>query len=155
VFVATKTHDWRHKEVPQCADASLRRLGIDTIDLYQLHWPNGSVPIAETMADMEELVQQGKVRFLGLSNSAVKEFKPAQATLRKCTIEANQVRYGLVDRTIEGDVLPFARREGVTVIAHSPLAHSFQKLQETSVTCSGLPPTAGPSASGYAFTFNS
>ena len=128
VFVATKTHHWRYKEVMQCAEASLRRLGIETIDLYQLHWSNAAVPIAETMAAMEELVQQGKVRFIGLSNFTVKEFKEAQATMRKCKIVANQVRYSLVDRTIDGDVLPFCQQTGVTVIAYSPLANSFQRL---------------------------
>ena len=128
VFVATKTHHWRYEEVIQCAEASLRRLGIETIDLYQLHWPNAAVSIAETMAAMEELVQQGKVRFIGLSNFTVQEFKEAQATMRKCRIVANQVRYNLVDRTIEGDVLPFCRQTGVTVIAYSPLANSFQRL---------------------------
>ena len=128
VFVATKTHHWRYEEVIQCAEASLRRLGIETIDLYQLHWPNAAVSIAETMAAMEELVQQGKVRFIGLSNFTVKEFKEAQATMRKCKIAANQVRYNLVDRTIDGDVLPFCRQTGVTVIAYSPLANSFQRL---------------------------
>ena len=128
VFVATKTHHWRYEEVIQCAEASLRRLGIETIDLYQLHWPNAAVSIAETMAAMEELVQQGKVRFIGLSNFTVQEFKEAQAIMRKCRIVANQVRYNLVDRTIEGDVLPFCRQTGVTVIAYSPLANSFQRL---------------------------
>ena len=128
VFVATKTHHWRHEDVMRCAEASLRRLGIETIDLYQLHWPNAAVPIAETMAAMEELVQQGKVRFIGLSNFTVKEFKEAQASMRNCKIVANQVRYSLVDRTIDGDVLPFCRQNSVTVIAYSPLANSLQRL---------------------------
>jgi len=134
VFVATKTHHWRYKEVMRCAEASLRRLGIDTIDLYQLHWPNATVPIAETMACMEDLVQQGKVRFIGLSNFTVKEFKEAQATMRKCKIAANQVRYNLVDRTIERDALPFCQQTDVTVIAYSPLANSFQKLIDADPT---------------------
>lgn len=134
VFLATKTHHWRYKDVMQCADASLRRLGIETIDLYQLHWPNASVPIAETMAAMEDLVQQGKVRFIGLSNFTVKEFKEAQATMQKCKIVANQVRYSIVDRTIEGELLPYCQQNGVTVIAYSPLANSFQTLLEADHT---------------------
>src|SRR6266446_7019382 len=120
VFVATKTHHWRYKDVLQCADASLRRLGIDTIDLYQLHWPNAAVPIAETMAAMEELVKQGKVRYIGLSNFTVKEFREAQAACT-CRIAANQVRYSLVDRTIEEELLPYCQQNRVTVIAYSPL----------------------------------
>src|SRR6266536_2631389 len=109
VFVATKTHHWKYNDVLQCADASLRQLGIDTIDLYQVHWANAAVPIAETTGAMEHLVQQGKVRFIGVSNFTVKEFKQAQSALSKCRIAANQVRYSLVDRTIERDLLPFCQ----------------------------------------------
>ena len=128
VFVATKTHHWRYGEVLRCAEASLQRLGIDTIDLYQLHWPNAAVPIAETMSAMEELVDQGKVRHVGLSNFTMKEFREAQRAMRKYLIAASQVRYSLVDRTIERDALPYWQQHGVTVIAYSPLANSFQKL---------------------------
>jgi diketogulonate reductase-like aldo/keto reductase len=128
VFVATKTHHWKYNDVLRCAEASLRRLGLDTIDLYQLHWPNAAVPIAETMSAMEELVRQGKVRFIGVSNFTVSEFKEAQSALSKCKIAANQVRYSLVDRTMERDLLPFCRENNVTVIAYSPLANRFQKL---------------------------
>ncbi len=134
VFVATKTHHWRHEDVMRCAEASLRRLGIETIDLYQLHWPNASVPIAETMAAMAALVQQGKVRFIGLSNFTIKEFRKAQAAVPTVKIVANQVRYSIVDRTIEGDLLPFCQQNGVTIIAYSPLANSFQKLLEADHT---------------------
>jgi diketogulonate reductase-like aldo/keto reductase len=128
VFIATKTHHFRYHDVIQCAEASLSRLGIDTIDLYQLHWPNAAVPINETMSAMEELVQQGKVRFIGLSNFTVPEFLRAQATLKKTKLVSNQVRYSLVDRTIERDLLSFYQRRKVTVIAYSSLGHNFRNM---------------------------
>jgi diketogulonate reductase-like aldo/keto reductase len=116
VFVATKTNHWRYDEVLKCAEAS------------QLHWPNAAVPIAETMAAMEALVDGGKVRFIGVSNFTVSEMQEAQRALRKHKIVSNQVRYSLVDRTIEQDVLPYCQRNHVTVIAYSPLGNSFQRI---------------------------
>ena len=128
VFVATKTRHWKYAEVLRSAEGSLRRLGIDSIDLYQLHWPNAAVPIAETMAAMETLVDQGKVRFLGVSNFSVPELKKAQAVMRKYQIVSNQVRYSLVDRSIQLDVLPYCQRNHVTVIAHTPLAEGLRNI---------------------------
>jgi len=111
-FIATKTHHFRYQEVLQCAEASLKRLGLDTIDLYQLHLANAAVPIAETMAAMEELVEQGKVRFIGVSNFSVPEFVRAQAALKRHELVSNQLRYSIVDRTVERDLLPFCHRPG-------------------------------------------
>ena len=73
VFVGTKVlgSHLRHREVVQAADNSLRRLRIERIDLYQIHWHNSQVPIAETMGTMEELVDQGKVPVFGISNLAI------------------------------------------------------------------------------------
>jgi len=130
VFVATKTHHWKHNDVLRCAEASLQRLGISTIDLYQVHWPNAAVPIEETMGAMEELVRQGKVRFVGVSNFTIPEFARAQAALRSIKIVSNQMRFSLVDRTVERDVLPYCHKHGVTLIAYSPLGHNFQKILE-------------------------
>jgi len=128
VFVATKTNHWRYKEVMASADASLKRLGVDRIDLYQLHWPNGAVPLEETMAAMEALVDQGKVRYLGVSNFSIGEMQRAQAALRRQRLVSNQLRYSLVERTIEPRILPYCQRHQVTVLAYSPLGHAFSKL---------------------------
>jgi diketogulonate reductase-like aldo/keto reductase len=130
IFVATKTHHWTRKDVLRCAEDSLRRLGIVTIDLYQLHRPNAAVPIEETMSAMEDLVRQGKVRYIGVSNFTVRELEAAQASLRTHRIVANQVRYSLVDRTIETELLPYCRATGVTIIAYSPLGGNFRALLE-------------------------
>ena len=128
VFVATKVNHWRRREVLASADASLRKLGVDTIDLYQLHWPNSAVPIEETMSAMEELVDQGKVRFIGVSNFTLSELKRAERAMRKHRIVANQLRYSIVHRSIEPHLLPYCLERQIAVIAYSPLGHRFSSL---------------------------
>jgi diketogulonate reductase-like aldo/keto reductase len=91
------------------------------MDLYQLHWPNSHVPIAETMKAMEKLVQDGMVRYLGVSNFSVVQMREAQAALSKEEIVSNQVEYSLVDRAVEEEILPYCQRQKVTLIAYSPL----------------------------------
>ena len=124
VFIATKVSPGhlRYKDVLQAAENSLKRLGIDCIDLYQVHWPNSSVPIEETMGAMEELVDMGKVRFIGVSNFSVREVEEAQRALKKNRIVSNQVVYSLSNRGIERELLPFCQSNDITVLAYSPLA---------------------------------
>jgi len=123
VFVATKVsgNHLRHDEVLRAAEASLGQLGIDRIDLYQIHWPNGAVPIAETMRAMETLVDRGLVRFVGVSNFSVGELRAAQKAMRKYPIVSNQVLYSLSRREIETDLMPYCEANGVTIIAYTPL----------------------------------
>jgi diketogulonate reductase-like aldo/keto reductase len=130
VFLATKANHWRHDEVKASAEASLRKLGVDTVDLYQLHWPNSTVPIEETMSAMEELVDEGKVRFIGVSNFTLPELRRAEGVMRKHRIVANQLRYSIVHRTIEPQLLPYCQANGITVIAYSPLGHQISALEE-------------------------
>ena len=124
VFLATKVspRHFRQADVMTCADRSLRRLNTDYIDLYQLHWPNYTIPIAETIGAMELLVDRGKVRFIGVSNFHMHDLKNAQKAMTKHKIVSNQVRYNLIDRTIELGLLEYCRQQKITVIAHSPLA---------------------------------
>jgi len=131
VFLATKispTH-FRWQDVFRSAEQSLKRLNTDYIDLYQLHWPNYTVPIAETMAAMEVLVETGKIRFIGVSNFSAREVEKAQATLSRNRIVSNQVRYSLVDRTIEDGLLQYCEAKQITVLAFSPLATGLQNIQ--------------------------
>lgn len=123
VFVATKVtgSHLRYDDVLKAAAGSLERLGVDCIDLYQVHWPNPAVPIRETMRAMEELVDQGKARFIGVSNFYLKDLEEAQAALKKHRIVSNQVKYSLFQRGIEADVLPYCQKNRITVIAYSPL----------------------------------
>ena len=130
LILATKVspRHFRHADVLQAADRSLKRLGTDYIDLYQLHWPNHTVPIQETMSAMERLVDAGKVRFIGVSNFSLRELKAAQRALSKYRIVSNQVRYNLRDRTIEVELLDYCDANQITVIAHSPLGGSWSQF---------------------------
>jgi len=132
VFLATKVSPihFRRADLLKAADESLRRLRTDFIDLYQLHSPNYTVPIEETMAAMEELVERGKVRFIGVSNFSLAQLKEAQAALYKNRIVSNQVRYSLVDRTIIRGLLPYCQQNRITVIAYSPLARGLPQIAE-------------------------
>ena len=130
VFLATKVSPshFRRRDVLKAADESLKRLKTDVIDLYQLHWPNPRIPIAETMGALEELVEAGKVRYIGVSNFSVEEMEAAQAALSKSRVVSNQVEYSLAERSIEAAALPYCQANGITVIAYSPLARGLGNL---------------------------
>lgn len=131
VFLASKVspRHFRYSLVIEAAENSLRRLQTDCIDLYQLHWPNYAVPLEETLGAMEALVEQGKVRHIGVSNFMLADLKKAQRILSKNRIVANQVRFNLIDRTIEDGLLRYCQESGVTIIAHSPLATGLQRIR--------------------------
>ena len=124
VFLASKVlgSHLRYDQVMKAAEASLRRLAVDCIDLYQIHWPNSRVPITETMRAMEELVDQKMVRYIGVSNFSTSELQQAQAAMTNHPIVSNQVLYSLKARHIERDLLPYCQEKHVTVIAYTPLA---------------------------------
>jgi diketogulonate reductase-like aldo/keto reductase len=123
VFVATKVspQNFAYEDVLKSCESSIRRLGVEHIDLYQLHWPSSLVPVAETMKAMEELVSRGKIRYIGVSNFSVSQVLKAREALPRSEIASNQVRYSLTHRSIETDLLPFCEKERLTVIAYSPL----------------------------------
>jgi len=131
VFLATKVspRHFRYENVVRSAEASLKRLKTDYLDLYQLHWPNYTIPIEETMAAIETLVDAGKVRFIGVSNFMLPDLKKAQRAMKKHPIVSNQVRYSLIDRTIENDLLEYCQKQDITVIAYSPLATGLAQIQ--------------------------
>jgi diketogulonate reductase-like aldo/keto reductase len=124
VFIATKVlpTNFRYEDVIKACERSLRRLKTSYIDLYQLHWPNPSIPIKETMRAMEKLVNEGKIRYIGISNFSVEETVEAMNALSKYEIVSNQVEYSLLVRDIEKDLLDFCRKNKITIIAYSPLA---------------------------------
>jgi|SRR5580704_1205907 diketogulonate reductase-like aldo/keto reductase len=132
VFVATKVapRNFRRNDLVVAAENSLRRLDTDYIDLYQLHWPNDTVPIGESTAAMESLVEAGKVRFIGVSNFSVRDLKGAQAALStRHRIVSNQLRYNLIERTVEESLLDYCKQNNVTIIAHSPLGSSLLRIR--------------------------
>ncbi len=111
-----------YDQVLRSAGNSLQRLGLKKIDLYQLHWPNPRIPISETMKAMEKLVQDGLIQYIGVSNFSVKQMEDAQQALSREQLVSNQVEYSLLDRSVEEEILPYCKKEKVTVIAYSPLA---------------------------------
>ena len=124
VFIATKVlgGHLKYDQVLRAAEESLRLLGVDCIDLYQIHWPNSRVPIRETMRAMEHLVDREEVKYIGVSNFSVKEMEEARAAMSRHPIVSNQVLYSLKRRGIERDVLPYCQRNQMTVLAYTPLA---------------------------------
>jgi diketogulonate reductase-like aldo/keto reductase len=130
VFLATKVspQHFRRADLCKAADDSLARLRTNYIDLYQLHEPNDRIPLEETLGAMEELVERGKVRFIGVSNFSVEQLQRAQRAMRKQTIVSNQVRFSLIDRTIDQALKAYCESNKITIIAYSPLARGFQRI---------------------------
>ena len=132
LFIITKvwyTH-LRHDDLIISARNSLKRLGIDYIDLYLVHWPSSSVPIEETISAMEELVDQGFTRSIGVSNFSVEETADAMNASRK-GICANQVEYSYGRRQAEEDVIPFCERNHLAVIAYTPIMKGRPAASDT------------------------
>ncbi|MBW4633822.1 MAG: aldo/keto reductase [Iphinoe sp. HA4291-MV1] len=115
--------------VHQACDASLQRLGVDVIDLYYQHRVDPTVPIEETIGAMAELVQQGKVRYLGMSEAAAATIRRAHAVH---PITALQTEYSLWSRDPEDEILPTVRELGIGYVAYSPLGRGFLSGQFTS-----------------------
>ena len=99
-------------------DDSLKRLGIDYIDLYQMHWTDSTTPVEETMEAVERLVEQGKVRYSGVCNYPVDLLHKAHLRLSQIS---NQMPYSMVLRRIEKDLVPWCLEHGVGILAYSPL----------------------------------
>ncbi|MDT7604833.1 MAG: hypothetical protein QOF61_2830 [Acidobacteriota bacterium] len=108
--------------VRSACEASLRRLGVETIDLYYQHRVDTTVPIEETVGAMSRLVEEGKVRHLGLSEAAPETIRRAHAVH---TIAALQTEYSLWTRDVEAEILPTCRELGIGFVAYSPLGRGF------------------------------
>lgn len=123
VFLATKVSPdhFSYEDLPKACEASLQRLGVKYVDLYQLHWPSPRIRIQETMRAMEDLVSEGKVRYIGVSNFSVEETLEAQESLSRSELISNQVQYSITSREIEAELLPYCEKDKITVIAYSPL----------------------------------
>src|SRR5207244_5261588 len=114
--------DARPERVKTCCEASLNRLGVDVIDLYYLHRVDPKVPIEDTVGAMAELVREGKVRFLGLSEAGPRSLRRANAVH---PISALQSEYSLWSRDPERAVLPLCRELAIGLVAFSPLGRGF------------------------------
>jgi len=112
----------RPEYVREAADASLQRLGVEQIDLYYQHRVDPNVPIEETVGAMAELVREGKVRFLGLSEASAQTIRRANAVH---PIAALQTEYSLWTRDVENEILPTIRELDIALVAYSPLGRGF------------------------------
>jgi aryl-alcohol dehydrogenase-like predicted oxidoreductase len=114
--------------IQRAVEASLRRLGIDVIDLYQVHAFDPTTPIDETLRALDDLVRSGKVRYIGCSNYPAWRLGEALAVSERLGVaryDSLQPRYNLLYRDIETELLPLARNEGLGVIVYNPLAGGF------------------------------
>lgn len=103
--------------IKECED-SLRRLRTGYIDLYQIHWPDTSTPIDETMEAVNQLLEQGKIRAAGVCNYNVDQMREAEKTIE---LASNQVPYSMLERTIEKEVVPYCLEHKKSILAYSPL----------------------------------
>jgi aryl-alcohol dehydrogenase-like predicted oxidoreductase len=119
-FLATKvSRDFTPAGIRSAMEDSLRALAVDYVDLYQLHaWP-GEDRVAEAMETMERLREEGKTRYIGVSNFSAGQMQQA---LQVAPYHSNQPRYNLFDRQIEAEDIPFCARAGIGILVHSPLA---------------------------------
>lgn len=107
----------RERIIKECED-SLRRLGTDYIDLYQIHWPDATTPIVESMEAVARLIEQGKVRFAGVSNYNAEQMHEAEMHVK---LASNQMPYSMLKRNIEEEVVPYCIKNNIGILAYSPL----------------------------------
>jgi len=124
VFIASKVWhtNLRYDDVLKACERSLKRLQTNHIDLYYIHWPSDVIPLSETMRALERLYKDGKIRYIGLSNFSVAQIEEARSYLSTIDVVAIQAEYSLYNRKIEADLIPYCFRNGMTVVAYSPLA---------------------------------
>ncbi len=127
VVVATKVSPLHltYRGVRRALEGSLRRLGLRYVDLYQVHWPNPLIPLGQTMRAMEDLLEEGKIRAIGVSNFSLKRLEAARGHLSRHDVASDQVEYNLLKRDVERDLLPYCEGERITLIAYSPLAQGL------------------------------
>jgi diketogulonate reductase-like aldo/keto reductase len=125
IFLATKvwTNHLHRDDLILSFNKSLKRLGTTYADLYQVHWPNPRVPIQETMGGMEELVGEGKLMHVGVSNFNLDQLQEAHSAMRKSELSSVQLDYSLIHRNVEQDILPYCDREKIALLAYYPLGH--------------------------------
>jgi diketogulonate reductase-like aldo/keto reductase len=111
-----------YKGTIRACETALRRIGTSYLDVYLLHW-RGSYPLEETMGALEALVEQGKIRALGVSNFNVADLDEAASALTSARIACNQVLYHLEERHIDGDLVDYCGEHDIAVVGYSPFGH--------------------------------
>ena len=129
-------HSLKRDSILREANASLERLGIDAIDLYQIHWPIPDQDIEEGWSAFAELKEQGLVRHIGVSNFDVEQLRRIQQI---APVETLQPQYSLIERDVEGELLPFAEREGIGAIVYSPMSSGLLTGRMTRERIAAMP----------------
>jgi aryl-alcohol dehydrogenase-like predicted oxidoreductase len=132
----TVVHNLKRDSILREVGDSLERLGVDAIDLYQIHWPDPDGDIEEGWATLAELKEQGLVRHIGVSNFDVDQLRRIQQI---APVETLQPPYSLVARRVEDEILPFAEREGIGVIVYSPMGSGLLSGAMTRERIASLP----------------
>ena len=133
IFVTTKIWptNLAYKNVLRACENSLRRLQMDYIDLYLIHWPNPLVPMKETFRALNQLVKEGKIKHIGVSNFNVKQIKEAQS-LSETPIRAIQVPYSLTHRAYaKNGVLKYCQQNNILITGYSPVSHGHLAVEQT------------------------
>jgi diketogulonate reductase-like aldo/keto reductase len=155
LFITTKVmpSNASYEGTLAAAERSLRRLRTDYLDLYLLHWP-GAHPLENTMRALEALVEQGKTRFIGVSNFDAAEMVEAASYLRAITLACNQVLYHLCERGIEHQVVPVARQHGIAIVAYTPFGRgSFLRASPRRTVLDGIAHKLGATPRQVALAF--
>jgi diketogulonate reductase-like aldo/keto reductase len=135
VFVVTKVypHNASRTELPKACERSLKRLRIDTIDLYLLHWRERSTRLAETVEAFEKLRAAGKIKRWGVSNFDVDDIKELLDIENGFECSANQVLYNLENREIESGLLQWSQKHEIPIMAYSPVGHGRGLLENATL----------------------
>jgi diketogulonate reductase-like aldo/keto reductase len=152
VFLVSKVypHNAGGRKLQAACERSLRRLRVDTIDLYLLHW-RGSIPLADTVEGFERMREAGKIRRWGVSNLDVDDLEElGEAALADCATD--QVLYNLENRGIEHDLLPFCRDRGMPVMAYSPVGQGGALLRHKALRAVAERHGATPAQAALAWT---
>lgn len=107
----------KERVIQECED-SLRRLGTDYIDLYQIHWHDSTTPITETFEAVARLIEQGKVRYAGVCNYSAAQMAEAEKAVK---LVSNQIPFSMVNRSVEDETVPYCIKNGKSVLAYSPM----------------------------------
>ena len=129
-------HSLKADSLREELENSLRRLGIDAIDLYQIHWPNPDSEIEEGWETLAKFKEQGKVRYIGVSNFNVEQMRRAQ---KIAPITSLQPPYSLLNRNIEAEILPFCKEHNIGVINYSPMVSGLLTGKMTAERIQNLP----------------
>jgi diketogulonate reductase-like aldo/keto reductase len=123
LFITTKVwhNHLEHNDLIASMEASLKRLRMDYVDLYLVHWPNSEVPLEETMGALEYCAEEGYTKFIGVSNFSAELVKEAQSHLKEHKLVADQVLYSLAEQEPSVGLLPYCQENDVILVAYTPL----------------------------------